>query len=495
MCPICDKVVLSRRRLLGLATVAATSTTLLSGFPTASAVAQEFPNGVEEEGRRILIRGGYVMSMDNVVGNFVAGEVLIEGSRIVEISQSIHAPDAVVIDATGRVVMPGFVNTHHHHFETALRSYLPNGIMMADANRPDEPTYIDDIIGKLTPVYRPEDVYISELVGGLSQLEAGVTTALDVSQIHHSPEHSDAAVEAMQVVGRRGVFGYVEGSGKAVAYPQDARRIREQYFSSDDQLLTMAMGGEISIKGVETLDLWALGKDLDVPIALHAVGSLGMREKIDKLIPHFTKKHLFIHMTGMSDAAWERIREVGANVSLAVPIEMVMRHGLPPLQKALDLGIAPSLSTDVECTMTADFFTQIRSAITLQRAMANQAAIDGNRDAPALLTVKDVLTFATANGAEALGLGQRIGRLTVGRQADIILLNAEALNVVPLNNVPGAVVSLMDRSNVETVLVDGKVRKWKGKLVGHDVAALSTRLIASRDYLFERAGVASELFD
>lgn len=435
------------------------------------------------------------MSMDPAVGDFETGDVLLEGNRIVAVAASLEAGDAEIIHAAGRVVMPGFIDTHHHQFETALRSFLANGIMFDDGTKAGKPNYLEDILGKFSKVYRPEDVYISQLFGGLSQLDAGVTTVMDVSQIHHSPAHSDAVVEGMKAVGRRGAFGYFEGYGKDLKYPQDARRIRSQYFSSSDQLLTMVMGGEVYLPGVDPIALWDMGKELDLPIALHVVGSLGMRDKIDALSQRFTDRHILIHMTGMSDLAWQRARDAGSHISLSVPIEMSMRHGMPPLLKVMDMGMAPSLSVDVECTMTADFFTQMRGAMTLQRALANQAALDGANHVPELLTARDVLTFATINGAKGLHLDHKTGSLTPGKEADIIILDADALNVAPLNNVPGAVVTLMERSNVETVLVAGQIRKWKGELVGHDIDALRSRLVASRDYLFEAAGVEQKLFD
>ncbi|WP_273688513.1 amidohydrolase family protein [Ketogulonicigenium vulgare] len=505
MCELCKgglnlhpqtrKMAPSRRSFLRGAMASAAGAAFLPAFMTRAAKAQALPVGVGEAGRKTLIKGGYILSQDASVGDFI-GDVLIEGSKILQVAPQIDAPDATVIEAAGRVVMPGFIDTHHHQFETSLRSYLPNGIMFADPTREGEPNYLDDILGKFSMVYRPQDVYIAQLFGGLSQLDAGVTTVLDVSQIHHSPEHSNAVIEGMRAVGRRGVFGYFEGYGDDLQYPQDARRIRNEYFGSDDQLLTMLMGGEAYLPNVNPLDLWNMGKELDLMVGLHVVGSLGMREVMDNLIPHYTDKHLFIHMTGMSDAAWERARDVGAHISLSVPIEMQMRHGQPPIQKAIDMGMAPSLSVDVECTMTADFFTQMRSAITWQRALANQAALEnGPENAPALLSVREVLEFATINGAKGLRLDHKTGSLTPGKEADIILLDATALNVAPLNNAPGAVVTLMERSNVETVLVAGQIKKWQGALVGQDIAALRDQIIASRDYLFEAAGVEVPLFD
>ena len=158
------------------------------------------------------------------------------------------------------------------------------------------------------------------------------------------------------------------------------------------------------------------------------------------------------------------------------------------------MGIQPSLSTDVECTMTADFFTQMRSIMTLQRALVNEAALAGEENLPELLTSRDVIRFATVEGAKGLKLDSKIGTLTPGQEADIILLDANAINVAPLNHVPGAVVTLMERSNVDTVMVAGKIRKWKGQVLDADLPKLRAELEASRDWLFKAAGVERDLF-
>ncbi len=505
MCEICQAVghsvhehgtpVASRRGFLKSTVGGVAAAALIPVLFAGRAAAQPVPQSVGQPGRRTLIKGGYVLSMDPAVGDFATGDVLIEGAKIVAVAASIDAGDAEVVDATGRIVMPGFIDTHHHQFETALRSFLPNGIMFDDGTKHGKPNYLEDILGKFSKVYRPDDIYVSELFGGLSQLDAGVTTVLDVSQIHHSPEHSDAVIAGMQAVGRRGVFGYFEGYGSGLQYPQDARRIRKEHFASDDQLLTMIMGGEVYLPDVDPIVLWDMGKELDLPVALHVVGSLNMQAKMDSLVDRYTSNHLFIHMTGMSDLAWEKARDAGAHISLSVPIEMSMRHGMPPILKVLEMGMEPSLSVDVECTMSADFFTQMRGALTLQRALVNQMALDGAADVPELLTSRDVLKFATINGAKGLHLEHKTGSLTPGKEADIILLDATALNVAPLNNVPGAIVTLMDRTNVETVFVAGQVKKWQGALVRQDIPALRYRIMASRDYLFDAAGIEVKLFD
>ena len=503
MCRLCnparpEKPCPSRRDLLkGSAIGAAAAVTGFGGIGAAQAashVQSGPPEGAGDPGRRVLIKGGTVMSMDESVGNFATGDVLIEGKRIVEVGTSIDAPDAAVIEADGKIVMPGFIDTHHHQFETALRSQLANGILVNDGRPANASNYYETILGNFAGRYRPEDVYINELFGGISQIDAGVTTVLDVSQIHHSPEHSDAAIEGLQAAGRRGVFGYFEGTGDRLQYPMDARRIKEQYFSSEDQLTTMVMGGEIYIPGYETA--WEIGRELGLKIALHVVGTFGMQPTFDALgaAGMFGPDNIFIHMTGMNDDGWRYAADAGAHVSLSVPIEMHMRHGQPPIQRCIDRGMSTSLSTDVECTMTADFFTQMRHFITLQRMWVNEAALNGAEDYPALMQCMDALRHATMGGAEGLGLGSKVGSLTPGKEADIILLDAQAINVAPLNNAPGAVVTLMERNNVDTVMVAGRILKWQGALQGFDVPRLTGELEASRDYLFEAAGIERDLF-
>nr|WP_205704821.1 amidohydrolase family protein [Kineococcus indalonis] len=419
-----------------------------------------------------------------------------------------------MIDVRGRIVVPGFVDTHHHQFETALRAQLADGLLIDDGSGSPsaDPNYAEEVLGRFAPAYRPEDVYVNELFAGLSQLDAGVTTVHDISQIHHSPEHSDAAVQALFDTGRRAAFGFFEGDGRPGArYPEDARRLRDQWFSSEDQLVTMVMGGELHLGRQVYTRSWATARELGLRISAHSVGAFGQRAVHDAIARgaggvRVGPDNLFIHMTGMSDLTWQRFHDAGAQVSLAFPIEMSMRHGTPPILKVQQLGMEPSLSSDVETTMSADPFTLMRSAFTLQRMLVNEQVLaqeePGSANpypvpaegSPHLLTVRDVLRFATANGAAHLGLGSRTGTLSPGKQADIVVLDATALNVAPLNNVPGAVVTLMDRTNVETVIVAGTVRKWRGRLLQADPVRLRQALEDSRDHLFDAVGVPRRLF-
>ena len=553
MCRLCDEGTPqdhtgslrdSRRDFLKTAAAAGVAAAGLNLFAARPAAADggDPPEDGGRPGGRYVIRGGSVMSMDPHVGDFPKADVLVEGKKILAVGPNLSA-SGEEIDAGGRIVMPGFIDTHHHQFETALRSFLADGVLITDGSgTPSGSTaYYQYILNKFAPVYRPQDVYINELFGGLSQLDDGVTTVHDVSQISHSPAHSDAAIQALIDTGRRAAFGYFESAGNFGAgvpgnqYPQDADRIYNTWFSannlSSNGLVHMIMGGEVYLGPASTDNSWKIGRRLGLQIAAHILSPFGIRPIFDALAAGtggnghigMGPDNLFIHVTGMSDTAWQRVKDVGAQVSIAFPIEMNMRHGMPPILKVQSLGMEPSLSVDVECTMTADFFTQMRSCMNLQRALVNQMILNQESppnslelaesnnwglppaaasnpwptppaSLPAPLTTRDVLRYATMNGAKALRLDGKVGSLTPGKEADIIILDATAINVAPLNQVPGAVVSLMDRTNVETVIVAGKIRKWKGQLLDVDVDKLRRDLENSRDYVFSKAGIPQDLF-
>jgi 5-methylthioadenosine/S-adenosylhomocysteine deaminase len=487
----------SRRQFLAMGAVsigaAASSSTSAPAPAQGRAGPDEMPRDSGAEGRRYLLKGGAVLSMDPKVGDFARGDVLVQGKKIVAVGPELDATDAAIIDATGTVVMPGFVDTHHHQFQTALRSFLSEGLLADDGQPHGKKNYLSLILGQLTPVYRPEDVYIGELFASLSQLDAGVTTVIDTSQVNHTPEHSDAAIRALRESGRRARYAYSSGMGSGSAYPRDILRLQKQYFSSSDQLLTLAMGAEL-YGGVR--EEWALARKIGVPIVSHLVGGFGNSRVLEKLNREGLIKsdNEFLHATGLSEASWKVIVETGAGISIAAPIELTMRHGMPPLQTALDHGVQPSLSSDVECTMTADFFTLMRTVYTLQRGLIHERSLNGESQLPKLLTCRDVIRFATVEGARVAHLSQKIGSLTPGKEADIILLRTDAINVAPLNNVPGAIVTLMERGNVDTVIVAGRIRKWRGALVDVDLGRLRSEIEASRDYLFKKARIRRELF-
>jgi 5-methylthioadenosine/S-adenosylhomocysteine deaminase len=431
---------------------------------------------------RILITNAVVISMDKQIGDFANADILIVDGKIREIRPDIAVDpqNTAVVDGRDRIVIPGFVDTHHHCYQGILRNILPDGLV-----RPD---YIRDINDKLTAVYSPDDVYAGTLITALGMIDNGTTCVVDTSQVSHTPKHNDAGIHAFQESGLRAVYGYSWGAGPRTQYPQDIGRLQRTYFTSKDQLLTLALSGTLVRQQFEA------ARTADVRFISHGVNS-----RTEKVLGELVRANLlrpgdeYIHCNELSSEAWKTIRDSGGVVSLAPPIEMVMGHGMPGIQDALDNGIKPSLSSDVDVTFAQDPFTIMRSALALQRLMILQRAGRGEKDLPALLTAREVLEFATLQGAKAAGLDDRAGSLTPGKDADIVVLNAGRLNVWPLNNAAGCVVNLMNPANVETVFIGGKIRKWEGRLVGIDEARVKRLAATSRDEVLGRANFPSKL--
>ena len=418
---------------------------------------------------RVLLRGGTVISMDPQLGAFETADVLIDGATIAAVGPDLEAA-AEVVDASNMIVMPGFVDTHRHMWQGALRSILPDGLLS---------DYMRDITGAARDVFRPQDAYVGDLVVALGAINAGVTTCLDWSHIGNSPEHTDAAIEGLRESGIRGVYAFGSGAaGPQNRYPQDIRRLRAEHFASEDQLLTLALAA-----GPDPSD-WAVAREVGAPVTIHINGTGQLLPLASVMGPDVT----YIHVPNLLEAEWQLLADTGGHVSIAAPIEMQMGHGIPPIQQSLDHGIRPSLSTDVETEMPGDFFTQMRTVFTLQRMQALARERAGEADPPALLSVREVMAFATVQGAIDNALGDRVGTLAPGKQADVIMLRMNAINVMPVNNAYGAVVLGMDTSNVEHVFVGGQARKWRGELVGVDLARIERLVNASRDHVLSAAG-------
>lgn len=442
--------------------------------------------------RRQIIRGASVISRDAKIGTLPVADILIEGDTIRAIGANLGAVDAEAIDGAGMIAMPGFVDTHRHMWQGAIRRVFPDATLGE---------YFGQVLAAIGPHYRPDDVHVGNLVSALSAIDAGVTSILDWSHIQNSPAHSDAAIAALQASGIRAVFGYgtpqtgdvAMSDDKKHRYPQDIKRLRATYFNSPDQLLTLALAADgPSFGPVEpAIAEWRAAREVGARISVHIMGP----QTLDNLkVMHgmglLKDDTTYVHCTNLPDEAWQLLAATGGTVSISSSIEMQMGHGMPAVQAALDHGIRPSLSVDVETSAPNDMFSQMRSVLALQRLNANEAKTVDEARAPALLTASDVLDFATIEGARANGLAARTGSLTPGKQADILLLRTDRINSVPVRRSDpiGAVVLGMDTGNIDSVFVAGRALKRGGKLIGVDLPALTARATASQAYLLEKAG-------
>jgi cytosine/adenosine deaminase-related metal-dependent hydrolase/ribose/xylose/arabinose/galactoside ABC-type transport system permease subunit len=431
---------------------------------------------------RMVIRGGTVISLDPDLPETMTADVLIERDRIVEVRPAIEAADAEEIDASGMIVMPGFVDTHRHIWEGLLRN------IGTDVPLEGRSSYISFVLHKLAPAFRPEDAYIGDLVSALGAIDAGITTLLDWSHIQGSPAHTDAVIQALKDSGLRAVFAYgFPWWGKwEERQPSWFVRAANEHFSTDDQMLTLALaapGPEFTDFEVSR-DHWKLAREAGARITTHVgVGSYGLDGKVQEmgeaglLGPDTT----YIHCTTLNDTEIQMIVDTGGTVSLASPVEMMMGHGMPPVQKFLDRGLRPSLSVDVETNVPSDMFNQMRSVVGLQRTLA---AAEGKRP----LTAMEVLACATIDGAKANGLEAKTGTLTPGKQADVILLRTDRMNVTPLNDPATAVVAGMDTGNVDTVVIAGRPMKRNGRLLHVDWPAVRRVAAEARDHVLAKSG-------
>ena len=194
----------------------------------------------------------------------------------------------------------------------------------------------------------------------------------------------------------------------------------------------------------------------------------------------------YIHSSHLLDDEWQMVADSGGNVSLAPQIEMQMGHGWAPAQTADKLGIPVGLSSDVATTASSDQFTQMHAIFASERARRHEVAwdedLDGNTPTPDLITSRQVLRWATLDGAKVAGIGDRTGSLTPGKKADIVIIDTKAPNVAPVIDAVGAVVCAADVSNVDTVMVDGKIVKRDGKLA-HELSGPRRLVEQSRDFL------------
>ncbi|MEA2609201.1 MAG: 5-methylthioadenosine/S-adenosylhomocysteine deaminase [Chloroflexota bacterium] len=446
---------------------------------------------------RTLIKGGIVLTQDPQLGEMAGADILVEDDRIVDVRPGLSAEGARIIDATGDIVIPGFIDTHRHTWETSIRTCAPDYALI---------TYFSEILDVFAPKYRPEDVHAANAWGALECINAGITTLVDWSHIMNTPDHADAAVHGLQETGIRSVFALgfpntslqvwwfgLDWGGSVETIDGDlARRIRKQYLSDDQGLITMALAtrGTNFCKPDVVRYEWELARELGINITVHvAMDRFGYTKmqlrglkEMGLLYPNTT----YIHSSHLLDDEWQMVADSGGNVSLAPQIELQMGHGWAPAQKADTLGIPVGLSSDVATTASADQFTQMHAIFASERGRRHQVSwdedLDGNVPTSDLITSRQVLRWATLDGAKVAGIADRTGSITPGKKADLVIIDGHAVNVAPIIDPVGAVVCAADISNVDTVMVNGVILKQHGKLLA-DLARPRAAVMASRDYL------------
>jgi 5-methylthioadenosine/S-adenosylhomocysteine deaminase len=418
---------------------------------------------------RTLLRGGMVVSLDPAIGDLPQGDVLIEDGRVAAVAATVDAAGAEVVDATGKIVMPGFVDTHRHTWQTAFRGI---GVDWTFGQ------YRVAMHETLRPHYRPEDVYLGNLLGRIEALGSGVTTMLDWFHCADRPENADAAIEALRAAPGRSVFCYGAGGSDEEAIAPEVRRVRSRL--PDDGMALGLRGPLLTTMDTTAADV-ALARELGLRVSVHVRGPgrpgepgpiAGMRDR--GLLDDRTT---FVHGNGVSDDEVAMMADAGCSVSISPDVELRMGMGWPETGRMLAAGIRPSLSIDDCPSAGGDMFATMRTAFAVQRGL------DGG------LTARDLVEFATVDGARTCGLEARTGSITVGKDADLILLDARDPSVFPVTDPVGTVVAAGHPGLVDGVFVAGRAVKRDGRLLGVDLPALQAQLLESRDRIAAAAGV------
>lgn len=450
---------------------------------------------------RKLLRGGHIVSMDPNIGELV-GDVLIERDTIVAIGPRLDIADssAEVIDASRHIVMPGFIDSHRHLFQALLRGLASDWSLFQ---------YFVTMFGMLAPNMTPDDMYLGTTLGALDALDAGVTGVFDFSHNQSTPEHTDAAIRALSNSGIRAVFGYGGSMAEqaeilvppfksgTLSNQAEIRRIRSQYFSSDTGLLTMGLGArgpDSSTMDVVRAD-WALARELGLRINIHigmAALDLGSR-------PNVTRLHkegllggdlIFSHCNLLTDDEFRMMADAGVSATVTPEDESAMGHGWPPIAGLLKAGIRPNIGIDTCMAVGGDPFTAMRFALAVPRGLANQPMIEAHENPWDLkLTARDVLEFATIEGARAIGQEATTGSLSPGKQADIVMIRADHISMIPALDPIASIVHHASRHTVDHVYVAGTAVKRDGRLLGVDMAELNQRAVAASGQILGRAGI------
>jgi len=433
---------------------------------------------------RTLIKGGTVVTMDPRVPNLSIGDVLIEGDRITAVGANLSCEGAQRIDAAGSIVMPGLVDAHHHMWLGVMRRLLPN----VD----DLFAYIDVVAEQLGAHYRPLDMYLSTKLTAVASLDAGTTTITDACHSSRSPDHTDAALDALRESGIRAlhmVGAAMDKKASGAHLPADLKRLAQTWNGSDG-LIRVGLFGQLN------LEWWQVARSLGMNILTEFIGDLA------KLGPQFAQPgvlgphNIFNHCTRVPPATWKLLADAGVNITVNPRSDALFGFDDESFayQQAIDHGLTPALGIDLDTAFGSDLFGEMHALFGQQRSAMRYRRLRGETRVPAPISVEAVLEAATVNGARAVGLENSIGTLTPGKQADLILIRTDDVAVFPVTNAIATIVQAIERSNVDTVIVGGQVRKRAGKLVGIDVAKLQAEVNASRDHLLAVSGYRTDLF-
>ncbi|MEU8299867.1 amidohydrolase family protein [Micromonospora sp. NPDC048909] len=437
--------------------------------------------------RPVVLRNGLVLTMDDTHTVLSGADVLVIGDRIAEVGVGLTAPDdAVEIDATGGIVMPGMVDTHRHMWQTAMRGYG------ADWTLTQYFVWYYLESGKL---FRPEDVYAGNLLAAIEAIDAGVTTTVDWSHGLQTPDHADAAVDALEAVPGRFVLAYgniQQGPWQWATSPEfrDFHRRRVDGGKLAGFQLAFDVTGDPAFPERAAFEV---ARELGVAVTTHA-GVWGATNDDGIRLMHehgfMTPSTVYVHASTLTHDSYNRIAATGGSVSVSTESEQSAGQGYPPTWQLRHHDIPVSLSMDTSVWWSGDLFSAMRTTLGADRSREHlEAHAKQETVTHCHLRAEQVVEWATRGGARALDMDSAIGAITPGRQADIVLIKNDASPVMfPILNPHGHVAFQAQRGDVHTVLVGGRIVKQDGRLVGVDLAAARAKVGATVAHLRETMG-------
>jgi len=436
--------------------------------------------------KELLIKGGNVVTVDPAIGDLPVGDVLVRDGSIVDVGLNLATsePDAEVIDAEGRLVIPGLVDTHRHVWQGAIGGFTPQ---VTGAG------YDPAVLHGIAPRHSAEDVYAGTLWGALQALDAGITTIGDWAHNLQSAEHADADLRGLQESGIRGYFLY-GGPGPASEdpnppHPVDARRMRDEQFAdgANGRLrMGMALRGPCFTSAERNAEDFAFARELGLPISVH-VGMAGTSDAVTTLQRYdlLGADVNYAHGNMLTDEEFDLIAQSSGTLSITPSSDMLMQFGTyPGTGRALARGIVSGFGIDTICSVGTDLFSEMRLALAAERSRANAAALARGERVPTVdLHQRDMLRLATLDGARVWNLGDEIGSLTPGKLADIAIIDMRSPHLDGYGDPVAVMVLGAGPADVETVIVGGDVVKRDGRLVGPHVDKALDLMHQTRDRL------------
>ncbi|WP_167137366.1 amidohydrolase family protein [Diaminobutyricimonas sp. TR449] len=422
-------------------------------------------NGIENS-RDYLIKGGHVLTIDPALGDFDGGDVLVRDGKIVEVGQNIQA-DVPVIDASEHIVMPGFIDTHTHMWNSLWRTV---------------PHPYPRVHSHLGAHYRPEDSHVGVRLAASDMINGGVTTVHAWEHNCRTPEHVDAEFEALREVGIRTHYSYGyhhDFKPEQITDFADIVRARSQW---ENELTTVGFASRVAYVPLDfwfptaTEEVrqqeWVEARRHGLRITHHAGTNFTTYEQEVK---YGGDDVLFVHAYQWGYEAWKIHADMGTKLSLS-PYSSMGYSTPMPFNALRDSGIVVSLSYDhLSAPGSADTFRLMH--------MSHQQA----RFSKEVITPRELVEYATLGGAKALALEETTGSLTPGKSADIIMVNLRQLGLAPVVDPYHALVNSVQPSQVDTVMVAGKLLKRDGELLHIDEKVVRDDATRTVQELFRRA--------